>query len=125
MGFMILNKDSKPISMNELDREACEFWHPDDPTPDAKFYSSPNGMGFNNWFDVIGWAIHSPKHNNYSSGWNNVKITLWTMHTRRAYSMDLEETIELIKSARRFIEPFYNLIDHWASKSYTPQQTED
>lgn len=79
MGFQILTKDNKAISLNDLDKEACEFWHQefdpkhyaqpgqDDPTKDELTNLMNRG---GNWFDVIGYCIH--RQQDAESGWTNV-----------------------------------------------------
>lgn len=79
-GFQILNKDNQAITINELDKEAAEFWGREF---DKRMFASPKPHGYEemteiqkiqstlaNWYDTIGWNI--AHQGNYTSGWNNV-----------------------------------------------------
>lgn len=54
--FKILDKDNKPVTMNELDRIAATFWGKE---IDKDRYANPyKGKAMvPNWFDIVGWAI--------------------------------------------------------------------
>ncbi len=85
MSFQILNANNEPISMKELDKEACEFWGK---TSDPKYYANPSEPKregeseidylrrsmTSNWFDIIGYCIHT--QGNYTSGWRNIVHTM-------------------------------------------------
>ncbi len=99
MKFQILNKEDKAISINELDKEAAEFWGQEvDPEHYASPYkkvefTNPNNLEpcseqyirakilhdcketertiSTNWYDIIGFRIACPL-SNWTSGWNNV-----------------------------------------------------
>lgn len=128
MSFQILNKEGEAISLNSLDIEAGKFWHGEQFQPDKKYYCLPPEFPFGaNWFDVIGYMIHSPM-GNYTSGWNNVKCSLWTLHIRGDYDKAMGEFDVLaneIKQAIEYLRPFFALIDHWESKGYQPKQVNE
>lgn len=139
MSFQILNKEGEALTMNELDREAAAFWNKEVHT---KHYASPpaNTEGMSeidkirsditgNWFDVIGYQIHSPEDARYTSGWNNVKCSLWTIQSKGWYSKvfnwSIEEMEIYMKVTKDFLKPYYDLIDHWEAKGYQPQQVNE
>ena len=118
MGFQILNADKTPIAINDLDKEAADFWkmpvHP-------RWYVAPYESG-NNWFDSIGYAIHNP--DNYTKGWDNVKCTLYNCHTGDLAMLTFDQQVERLKRTNEFLMPYFYLIDHWESKGYTPLKVE-
>lgn len=121
MGFMIKDKDGNAIVINELDREACEFWNK---TLDSRDYATPKGS-MSNWFDVIGYRIHSP--GNYTKGWNNVKndLLVGCMAGKYEYLYDADAFEQRLLGIRLYLAPYYKLIDHWEAKGYTPHRTND
>lgn len=121
MSFQIWDSEGKALTMKQLDIEVAQFWHPDDPTVDPKWYSSPQGNSGSNWFDTIGWAIHSPMSKFSGNPWKNVKITLWIIQTEDSWDNDEEKMTKEILASKRWLKPYFELIDHWASKGYTPK----
>jgi hypothetical protein len=138
MGFQIKDKEGNAIPINELDKEAAEFWGK---TPDDKYYANPmpepledatlsekvraegSSMAMN-WFDNIGWNIANP--GNYTSGWNNVKVDLWQIQIASCVLKENKvEVLEYVGYHYDYIELFLDLIDHWAEKGYTPHKVED
>lgn len=117
MSFQILASDDTPIPVNDLDKEAAEFWN----TPlDGKWYASPNkGLTSVNWFDSIGWNIHHPTVT-WTSGWNNVKCSMMAVQTAEYGMLPLEKQQEKLVYANAYLKPYFDLIDHWASKGYIP-----
>jgi hypothetical protein len=171
MGFQIKDKEGNPISINVLDEEAAEFWgRPVDPkhyvspikeftNPDnlegdalakAEFKHELDELRKTNWFDKIGWAIHT--QDNYYSGWRNLVHTLYVNSIPSIFTQDpgngsvwtidvphmedltdefvdefkLPETVnvELIVTLS-VNKPYIELINHWAEKGYTPHKEEE
>ena len=122
MSFQILNKLEEPVSMKELDAEACELWNK---KSDPKWYANPSPeetsvfKQASNWFDSIGYNIHNPEVT-YTSGWNNVKCSLWTLHIQGLYDKPIEEVMINIEVVKEYLKPYYDLINYWESKGYTP-----
>lgn len=125
MSFQILDKEGQAIGLNELDKQVAQFWHPDDPSTDPKYYQCPKGSGAN-WFDTIGYQIHNPV-TNYTSGWDNVKCSIWTIQLRAEYKhWNMPETLSAnIADNIKWLTPFFELIDHWESLGYQPHQVKD
>lgn len=135
MGFQIKDKEGKPLSLQQLDEEAAAFWGKD---LDLRKYATPekitpgmsemdiaftNSRG--NWFDIIGWHIHSPQ-NNYTSGWNNIKNSIWLV-CASGLLLDYKdsELMLAIVGIKLYLDPYYKLIDHWSGKGYTPEKIGD
>jgi len=116
--FQILDKENNPISINELDQQAAEFWnveiHP-------KWYASPSETS-GNWYDNIGWYIANQGH--CTSGWNNVKVSMITSSMESAANRILkgEQTDASIQVIMEWYKPYYDLIDHWEALGYQPKQ---
>lgn len=135
MGFQIHNKDDQAINLNELDKEAAEFWGK---TLDKASYAyptkGPDHTG--NWFDVIGYQIHNPE-TNYTSGWNNIKASLWSVQSTSMYDKLFDEkkyvdndkeftSLDIaLMVTKEFLKPYFDLIDHWESKGYKPVQIKE
>ena len=121
MGFQIKDKDGKAITISELDSEAAIFWgveiHP-------KHYAMPQNGAKVNWFDTIGYHIHSNDsswHKHYSkTTWMMVKESLMICITDV-----LNITPEELIMNRDYWKSTFDLIDHWESKGYTPHKVED
>lgn len=111
MSFQIINtKNNKPIFLNDLDKEAAELWgkevhikqyaHP--------YFSEDGNEKFwwlsNNWFDVIGWAIHSSR----ATSWKKVEACL----IYDVFDGDSENEV---------VKPHLELIKHWKEKGYLPK----
>jgi hypothetical protein len=122
MGFQIKNKEGEALTIKELDKEAAEFWNK---KIHDKYYANPSPEGTSvfkqqtNWFDVIGYNIHSPEVN-YTKGWDNVKCSLWTLHIQGLYNKSDEDLNIHIQVTKEFNKPYYDLIDYWESKGYVP-----
>lgn len=138
MGFQIQTEAKVPIAINDLDREAAEFWGnevhpkqyatPEKITEDMDWRRKLMAEMRGNWFDIIGYAINSPL-SRYTNGWGNVKCTLWTIQAQGWYDLIGTDEIEglqaRIKSVKAYLKPYFDLIDHWASKGYIPAQIPD
>lgn len=126
MSFKILNKDGEALTIKQLDAEAAEFWNK---TVDPKWYANPSPEGTSvfkqrgNWFDTIGYQIHSP--GDYTSGWDNVKCSLWTIQVQGLYDKPVDELPEQIAFIKEYLKPYYDLINHWESKGYQPKQIKE
>ena len=114
-GFQIKNADNQELFINDLDKEAAEFW--DKPLGDV-YYASPQfGM---NWFDSIGWNIANPKVE-YTRGWANIKESLFIVQVMGlTKEKEEDKRIERLKSIFNYLQPYFDLIDHWESKGYIP-----
>lgn len=124
MGFQILNKDNQALTIKELDAEAAAFWGN---AVDEKFYATPDSEGFwGNWFDMIGYKIHNPK-DNYTTGWGNVKHSVLIGSVGGSYKDLLDEKAFAIriKGIQEYLKPYFELIDHWEAKGYSPKKTDD
>lgn len=114
MGFQIVNKDKEAISLNDLDKEAADFWKKE---LLPKSYSSPQ-VGFSNWFDAIGWSIDTMRYT--SSGWEEVKCRMMQLLTCDFALIKEEEQIIRLKKANKYLKPYFDLIDFWISLGYEP-----
>ena len=153
MSFQIHNEEGQAIGINELDKEAAEFWGKKvadrsyaHPTPEPEWDKISDSterfkaeMNYaravvGNWFDTIGYQIHSPS-TNWTSGWDNVKAGLWVIQSTdyykclfdtKTYQDDTgKEHTELdirLAVTKSYLKPYYDLIDHWAAKGYKPVQ---
>lgn len=127
MSFQILNKEGQPLTMKELDADACAIWNK---LSDPKYYANPSPQGTDvfkqatNWFDCIGYNIHNPEVE-YTTGWNNVKCSLWTLHVQGLYETHINEILVHIEVVKEYLEPYYRLIDHWEAKGYQPKQVKE
>lgn len=137
--FQILDKENNPISINQLDKEAAEFWDveiqsksyacpPNDfPEGTSEFYSNPN------WYDTIGWQI--AYQGNYTSGWNNVATAMFNCNLEgfminhknkeQVEILNNETLYAKLQATIKFYEPYIALINHWQSLGYTPKQIKD
>ncbi len=131
MGFEILDINKQAILINELDKEAAILWnkeidpkhyaHPKQPTGDEMQDAMYLSM---NWFDYIGHNIHS-NHAVYTRNykemtWNMVKESLLLVQVNV-----INVTAQQLENTRTYLKPYFDLIDHWASKGYTPKRVED
>lgn len=139
--FQILDAEGKAVGINQLDKEACEFWgvelHP-------KQYASPSDQRIN-WFDCIGWNISITQR----PTWRKVIMTLIaesffdqlvkenketkentyvdfvvTGQTKEGENIlhlpdDTEENLYILMQVHK---PYVDLMNHWASKGYEPKQ---
>jgi len=145
MSFQILDKDNNAVAINELDKQAAEFWGKE---VDKESYASPakrkegeSTVQFLrreiNWFDTIGYQIHSPNCT-YTTGWDNVKASLWSIQSTGMYKDLFNEkqyededgkswtSLDIrLQVTKEFLKPFFDLIDHWASLGYIPKQIKD
>lgn len=124
MGFQILDKDSNAITLHALDKEVAMLW---EVKCDDTHYAVPNSREYYqeegrkkfdyhnqiNWFDSIGYVIHSKKLTN----WKQVKD-----HFIELYQSILDE----YKITLDDLEPkLVALINYWESKGYIPIPVED
>lgn len=131
MSFQIHDASGKAVDIKQLDKEAAEFWgvevHP-------KNYAQPASDSYytSNWFDSIGYYIHSPD-SNYTKGWGNIKCSLWSIQARDLFRI-LYETQDIaanehlhtrLHSIKTFLQPYFQLIDHWESKGYIPVRVKE
>lgn len=160
MGFQIKDKDGNALTMKQLDAEAAAFWkkevHPknyaDPSEPRAENESEVSYLRrsmTSNWFDIIGYCIHSQGHE--ASGWANVVATMMAtqlgmcfIDTSDGYKDRPVKVTKFIKDEIKetvihlpdevekeifgilyFYRPFIELINHWKEKGYTPHKVED
>lgn len=123
MSFQIHNAQGKAISIADLDKEACELWgkevHPKNYAypqhRPEKFDSYADELKFlrllENWFDKIGYKIHSG-----TTTWSSLKEEILAPFTEfdQQMIMGMPE-----------IGGFIKLIDHWESKGYVPVQLDE
>lgn len=151
MGFSILDKDGKAVTMGILDKDACELWEKD---VNEKRYAcpykrrlAPDNMSLEeairfeadesmheamstSWYDMIGFSIHQ------LSGkitWLDVIHKMMgdmltdavILSKDELYSFNKKEdyTIE-IDTMLDYIQPYINLINLWISKDYKPLPVE-
>ncbi len=120
--FQILDKEGIAININDLDREAAEFW--------GKPVYSPYGS---NWFDLIGYNIAN--QGNYTSGWDNVVVSMQnanlqallinTKNKEKIEIIDNESIMDRIENIKAYYQPFIDLINYWISKGYQPKQIKE
>lgn len=161
MSFQIHDSNNQPIPMNNLDAEAAAFWgkevhptkyaEPSEPKKENEDEVSYYMRTMANWFDVIGYNIHSQY--SWCSGWANVvanmlnsihmhfidtsegykdrpvKVAEFVKYTNNKDSdepthvMHLDDTLETkIYATLMFYKPYIALINHWQSKGYKPVQ---
>lgn len=114
MQFQIKNKEGNPIPINDLDKEAAQFWNKSvHPTQYAFPYTYPENGSFqeciaaswmpaNNWYDMIGFNIASRK----ATTWEELRHEL----LRNTFDGEMNPVLQ----------PHFDLIDLWESKGYTP-----
>lgn len=107
-----------PISISELDKEAAELWgkavHPKDYAyPDLKpekFDSIKEELNFyfgiTNWFDMIGWHIHSGLNS-----WDAIRDKILEY-----FGNVPEEELKAYRPIWGYVE----LVNLWQSKGYIP-----
>jgi len=129
MGFSIVNKEQqKTLTMGELDAEAAAFWNT---TVHPKYYAAPNGQRLANWFDVIGYNIHSNETKGWGDGWKSVKMSMLLVSFNHSlynyFDGKLERTKmhEELDGSFEYYKPYFDLIDHWESKGYIPVKVTD
>lgn len=126
MAFQILNENNKPVSIGELDKQACDFWgkklhqkyyaYPQ-VKPESfpsKDYKSSHEFYFNltNWFDKVGFLISEG-----AESWEKVLEKL--MEPYKEFPIDVQEEIE---NDYLPVSGYVALCKHWQSKGYTPKQ---
>jgi len=117
--FQITNSVDHPIPLHELDREAAAFWGKQ---VHETSYATPTVSELGaNWFDTIGAAIATP-NSHYTTGWSNVKCTLWAVQVIGLGYESEDDQIRHVKDAQYYLKPYFALIDHWAKKGYKPVQ---
>lgn len=140
-GFQILNSNGVSISINELDKEACEFWgvklHP-------KHYASPENERIN-WYDSIGWnisitekptwrkVIKSLVYDSFFDGLvvedkeskqnHFAKFLVTGQNEEGENILHLQDDTEIqIYITMQVHQKYIDLINHWTSKGYQPKQ---
>ena len=119
MGFQIKNSEGNTFTINNLDKEVCNLWgHPVDkkaycvPLGRDEFDSSTKGyieyLRQSNWYDSVGYMIHSEKCSSWDQVINSFKVLYKDI--LEEYKMSLEV----------LIPHEMKLINHWNDKGYTP-----
>lgn len=116
--FQILDSNNVPIPINDLDEQVAAFWN----VPLHKKWYAAKSLHHQNWFDSIGFAIS--QQGNFTSGWNNVKITMlrdsldfgvFDILMNKKSDVSIKAIVENYKD-------YFDLIDHWESIGYQPKQ---
>lgn len=114
MSFQIL-KNNEPLPINQLDKEAAEFWnkkphnkqyaHPYDYPTNGSFKERMNcsWMLSNNWFDFIGYNIHYSQ----ATTWDEVRESISNI-----FDGDINNLV---------VKPHMELITHWEELEYVPK----
>lgn len=131
MGFEILNTEKQPILINELDKDAATLWNKE---VDARHYAHPkpttgdevqDAMYLSmNWFDYVGYNIHA----NQAAYTKNYKQMTWDMVKESLLLTQfnvVKGTAQQLENMRMYLKPYFDLIDLWESKGYTPKRVED
>ena len=130
-GFQILNAEGVAIPINKIDREVAEFWGNKcldneyaKPLSRDKFPEGIKGSleyyQQTNWFDKIGWLIKDEW-----CTWKSLKGDIIACQKDLiAESLFNDDFMELVKLFRELYKPWFDLIDHFKSKGYTPKQVE-
>jgi len=131
--FQIIDtKTGEAVRINELDRQAAEFWGV---KLNKRSYAQPKDYGYgSNWFDIIGFGISQM---DYSHSWNGVVSYLFEdignmfldystgYNDRPVKVYDTQEVVEKIQIAIDFFKPYVDLINHWQAKGYQPKQIKE
>lgn len=159
MGFQILNSEGQAISLEYLDLEARKFWHkdtqnwvyekhprsytvPEKVTEDMRSTDEAMVLTSGNWFDVIGYNIHSNRYGDPAT-WDTVRMEIADVHIKPIEILSYFEGLEHAKtdadfekfetSAKMrellislggsylFTKPYLDLIDYWEDKGYIPK----
>lgn len=109
--FQILDKNNHPISLDELDKEAANFFGVEvkDDT-----YASPNNILCFDWFNWIGSAIANLEGDRLHAEWSEVVGYLCRVQAIRMHTVD-----ELIADINK-IRPHIELCIYWREKGYKP-----
>lgn len=148
VGFQICNKEGEAITINQLDKEAAEFWGKE---PHVKWYATPTGQSnsYSNWYDMLGRAIlDEDKYRTHWTNWsepykkmawcevvcrmslvniNDVLVDANKPEGAERYEMTIrseKDAIEVLLGARMFLLPFMELAKHWEDKGYYPVRVE-
>lgn len=108
MKFAIYNKEGKPITIDELNREVAKFWEVE--YTETKYVSPENC--YYSWFDNIGTAIADLSQGKHK--WPEVIGYFASVAAIGEHSF--QEFIDALKPFKPFIE----LCMYWESKGYTP-----
>ena len=109
MKFLILNEIGSALSMEELNKEAAEFFGV--PYKEEE-YAKPRGKSLN-WCCAIGYSMTNLPHKGLLH-WNDLVKQIIQMSV--FYTNSFEELITFIQTYRPYIELCY----YWKSKGYTP-----
>lgn len=136
MSFQILNTNNEALTMSELDAEAAQLWGKEVHPKQYAYPAHPRlidsfeaeieeaTLASANWFDVIGWRIHSPICAHSYDAWEDVRKNM----ILSLIEDDLKDEQTLLKSynsAIKYLRPFFNLIELWQSKGYKPKRIKD
>lgn len=121
--FQILDSNNKAISINELDKQACQVWNRE---LSDREYACPSDESHLNWFDMIGFKIANQSNYHTLGTWTNVKHTIHMSILERkitdSKTGELSLSQEDIDFVRQYIKPYIDLINHWESLGYIPLQ---
>ena len=131
--FQILDENNKPISIGELDRQACELWnkevhkkdyaypqHKPESFPTEEYTSAYNFYStLSNWYDKIGWIIADK----CCESWEEVDKLV--MEPFLKIEGITEQDIFEIRNEWTPIAGYIKLIEFWKSKNYKPKCVKD
>jgi len=120
MGFQILDSNGNAMTMNDIDKEVCNFWN----VPfDEKHYAVPNkreeypeGIEGSlkyaqqlNWYDSIGWRIHYHRCNDWQC-------------VRNAFLRDYEKIMTQYNlTIEQIIPKEIALLEYFEKRNYQPR----
>lgn len=113
MSFQIVNQNNVPVSLEELNNDSIALFGSEE---DSDSYQKTGFPG--SWYQVIGGAIDRP--GNYTSGWDNVKVDIFSVFTKRLALMDYNLQIQRLKEVNEIVAPYFTLINKWCDKGYKP-----
>jgi hypothetical protein len=130
MEFQIHDEAGNPILINDLDKEAREFWKLPDTIKDTR-WAYPNFNNklseiedakqaiISNWYEVIGKVIAS---NRYCENWKDVKAFIYKQYIGYSFvELSIVQKYDYIKAIDDIVKPYYELIDYWEAKKYKPK----
>ena len=101
MKFQILDAEGNPLSMEELDKEAAEFFGV--PYNKERYISPPST--FVSWHDIVGYNIASSERGMLQ--WNDIIGRILNVCTISTFTMEhLDRSIKVFR-------PYISLCYHW------------
>lgn len=128
MQFQILDNENNPVTLEEIDRIACNVWKKE---YSSKMYATPS-KGRQNWYDCIGFAI-ATQTNWFSHGVNTwatvlheifMSVSISSIKEDKNGELKIEQNNEDWKSSYNYTEPYKNLINEFIKRGFKPQKVE-